>query len=101
MSLKQKTLNISGTKYLIQEIPADYYLNLFDNSKDENGNLKTGEYMKKLIEPCLISPKMQINDFTGKISTLRAIVREIEKLVLGDEVSVEEEKNVQKPENKG
>lgn len=96
--MEQKRFTIDGVNYVIQMIPAEVYFDIMDNNKDDNGNMKTGAYIKSLVGAMMVQPKFRADDYTGKIRLLRAINKECEAFVMGDEVKVGETEEEKKPE---
>jgi len=97
---QQKTISIGDTNYVLQMVPASWYLDTVDECKDDNGNMKSGQYMRSILSNVVASPRCSIDDFTGKIYVLRNLVKEAEKFILGEELKVKEDtpKNEISPE---
>lgn len=92
----QAKINIDGIDYVLQMVPASWYLDWVDKCKDTDGSLKTQKYIGGLLENCVISPKVTIDSFTGNIRKLRDLNDVVEKYIMGDEV--DGLKNVSAPE---
>jgi len=88
---QQKTITIGDKAYTLQMVSASWYLDTVDGCKDENGNMKSGEYMRAILSNVVASPRLTIDDFTGKIYVLRNLVKEAEKFILGEELKVKED----------
>ena len=99
---QQKTITFGDTSYVLQMVPASWYLDTVDECKDDNGNMKSGLYMKSILANVVVSPRCSIDDFTGKIYVLRNLVKEAEKFILGEELKVKDDtqKNETTPEEK-
>ena len=87
---QQKEITIGATSYILQMASASWYLDAVDSCKDENGNMMSGQYMSKVLANIVASPRLTIDDFTGKIYVLRNLVKEAEKFILGEELKVVE-----------
>lgn len=89
--MQQKTVSIGDKSYVLQMVPATWYLDTVDSCKDENGNMMSGKYMAAILAHVVASPRCTIDDFTGGIYTLRNLVKEAEKFILGEELQVKED----------
>ena len=100
MLQKQKTIEVGDTKYVLQMVPASWYLDTVDGCKDDNGNLVNGKYMAEILKNVVASPRRSIDDFTGRIYELRSVVKKAEKFILGEDIKVKEDtpKNANSPE---
>ena len=102
---KQKKVVIGKRDFLLQMVPATWYLEAVDECKDANGNTQTGKYMTKILQNVVVSPRMTIDDFTGQINTLKNLTKEANKFILGEDIEATEgatpeetEKNADMPE---
>lgn len=96
-----KKFKIGDEVYTLQQVPASWYLDTVDKSRDKGGVLQNALYMEKIITNVVVSPRVKIDDFTGRINVMRKLLKECEKFILGEELDVieEEEKNELQPEN--
>jgi hypothetical protein len=95
-TITTKKIDINGTVYTLQMVSAKWLLDHTDKCKNEDGILQNSQYVEGLIENVVISPKVKIDDFTGRMKELQTLNKEIDKFVSGDDVTV---KNVESPEN--
>ncbi len=97
---QQKVIKIGDKSYTLQMVSALWYLETVDSCKDRNGNMVSSQYMGAILKNVVASPRCSIDDFTGEIYSLRSLVKEAEKFVLGEELKVEEDtsKNEMTPE---
>lgn len=96
---QQKQIKIKGVTYTLQMVSASWYLETMDKCKNEDGNLIQSKYMEALLANVVAAPRVTTDSFTGKIYTLRTLIKEAEKFILGEEAELEEEeKNAESPE---
>lgn len=91
--MEQKKVKVRETEYTLQMVDAGFYFKMLDMSKDKNGNLVNQMFMEKLLEFVVVSPRVKISDFTGRIYELRKLVKLAEEFVMGEPIEDEDEKN--------
>lgn len=91
--VEQKKIKIKGVEYTLQMVEAKWYIDMVEACKAK-GQLDTSKYMTQMLANVVVVPRLSLADFTGKIGTLKVLIKEAEKFINGDEPEVEEvEKN--------
>jgi len=81
---KQKTVTIGGVEYTLQMVAASAFMQAGKTYVDARGVVDTYKYAKWLLDNVVISPKVKIDDFTGRIRTLQKLTSACDSFLLGD-----------------
>ena len=87
MSVEQKKVTVRGTEYTLQMVPAMWYLETNDDCMNSDGVLRRAEFVKAILENVVVSPRVTINNFTGKVKAMGELVAECEKFISGGDDS--------------
>lgn len=79
--LRKKEIEINGVKYQLQALPFKSYLELSDRHTNKHGVLMKTPFMEDLLEHCVISPKVKLNDFSDDYQSGMELVTEIESFL--------------------
>lgn len=94
---EQKKVKVGDTVYTLQMVSARWLFDHTDRCKNADGVLQNTKYVEGLLENVVISPKVTLDDFDGKVKALQRLSQAMEEFVTGDDVEVI--KNVDVPES--
>lgn len=95
MITEQKKIRINEVEYTLQNVSSKWYIEMVERCSDKDGKIISSKYMTELLTNVIVIPKLTIADFDGRLKVLKALVKECEKFINGDDVEVEDvdEKN--------